>query len=117
MNAFRESDWKLLRELKPVALERLCARILHQVAQQCDWEGRPYHQRFLRAHSLIKKGNDGIARAFDDLRRSTAFMRLFAMKTQGLITDDEFSRFSVGLRSKIQTVENKKTSMRTHRTR
>lgn len=64
-----------------------------------------HHQRFLRAYSLIEDGNDEIAQAFDDLRRSTAFKRLFAMRSRGLITDDEFSRFSVETRSRIQALE------------
>lgn len=109
MKEFSESDWKLLRELRPVALERLCARILRQAAQQSDWAGRSYHQRFLQVHSLIEKGNDEIARAFDDLRRSTAFPRLFVMRTQGLITDEELARFSAETRSRIQALGNGKT--------
>lgn len=80
MNKISEPDWKLLRELKPVALERLCARILQRVALQCASNGETSHQRFLKAFSLIESGNDDIAR--------------------GLITDEELLRFSPELRSR-----------------
>lgn len=105
MNELNESDWKLLRKLKPFALERLCERIIRQVARQCDSAGGPYHERFLKAHALIEEGNDEIARAFNDLRRSTAFQRLLAMKSQGLIADDEFLRFSDETRRRILSLK------------
>lgn len=87
MNKISELDWKLLREFKPVAL-------------QCASNGETSHQRFLKAFSLIESGNDDIARAFDDMRRSNALERLRAMIAQGLITDEELLRFSPELRSR-----------------
>ena len=33
LNQIIESDWKILRELKPLALERLCERALSEVVQ------------------------------------------------------------------------------------
>ena len=105
MNEFRESDWKVLRELKTVALERLCQRILHQVGRDIDDERRSYFERFKRVHSMMDEGNDKLARAFDDLRRSNAFMHLFEMRCQKLITDNELSRFSVELQTRIFYLE------------
>lgn len=102
MNDISETDWKLLRKLKTTALERLCERILQQVTRQCGPTGESNHQRFLRTFSLIENGNDDISRAFNDLRRSTAFERLAAMISQGLISDDELREFSVETRKKIR---------------
>lgn len=107
MNEIDESDWKRLRELKSVALERLCARILQQVAPQCDLNGETNHQRFLKALSLIENGNDEIARAFDDLRRSNALERLRTMISLNLITDEELLGFSPELRKRLGTVQRK----------
>lgn len=105
MNEFPESDWKLLRELQPVALERLCSRILREVSRQCDSTGETNHQRYLKVFSLVEKGNDDIARAFNGLRRSAAFTRLTAMRSQGLITDGELLRFTAATRSRIKALE------------
>ena len=101
MNEIDEADWKLLRELKTVALERLCERVLQQVAPQCDSNGETNHQRFLKALSLIESGNDEIARAFDDLRRSNARERLRTMISLDLITDEELRGFSPELRKQL----------------
>lgn len=102
MNEIDEPDWKHLRELKSVALERLCARILQQVAPQCDLNGGTNHQRFLKAFSLIETGNADIARAFDDLRRSNALERLRMMISLKLISDEELQGFSSGLRKRLR---------------
>jgi hypothetical protein len=101
MNDITEPDWKLLRELKSIALERLCSRILQQVAPRCNPNGETSPQRFLKALSLIENGNDEIARAFDDLRRSNALERLRIMISLKLITDEELLRFSQELRSRL----------------
>ena len=105
MNEFPESDWKLLRELQPVALERLCSRILSQVSRQCDSTGQTSHQRYLKVFSLVEEGDHDIARAFNNPRRSAAFMRLTAMRSQGLITDGELLRFTAATRSRIKALE------------
>jgi hypothetical protein len=38
--------------------------------------------------------NTKLASAFDDLRRSTAFLQLAGMRSLGLLTDDECAGFS-----------------------
>lgn len=93
MRAIKESDWKHLRELCPLALERLCARILQEVALASSTP-QNYHQRYLQVFSLVQKGDREIAALFDDLRRSNALDRLVLMRKHGLIGDDEFSGFS-----------------------
>lgn len=105
MNEIDEPDWKLLRELKTVALERLCERILQQVAPQCDLNGETNHHCFLKVLSLIESGNDEIARAFDDLRRSNARERLRTMISLDLITDEELRGFSPELRKQLGPIQ------------
>lgn len=109
MNDITETDWKLLRELKPIVLERLCSRILEQVALQCSAKSETSHQRFLKTLSLMETGNDDVARAFDDLRRSNAVERLRTMISMKLITDEELLGFSHGLRREIGIGEGRRT--------
>ena len=69
---FPERDWKVLRELKPVALDRFCQRTLMEVAALCSDVGRTNHERYLALWKLIRERDDRLSAAFDDLRRSTA---------------------------------------------
>lgn len=46
----------------------------------------------------MKKHDESIAAAFDDLRRSTAIQRLAAMLLLGVVTDEELSQFTAGTR-------------------
>jgi hypothetical protein len=107
MNDIDESDWKLLQEIKAVALERLCERILQQIATQCDLKGETSLHRFLKAFSLIDRGNADIARAFDDLRRSNARQRLRTMISLNLISDEELLGFSSELRKQLGPIQDK----------
>jgi hypothetical protein len=104
MRELNDSDWTLLKRLKSVALDRCCRRSLEQISATCG-SGGASHGRFLRIFSQVQKANDAISRAFDDLRRSTAVMRLASMRQQGLITDEEFSAFSEQTRSSVDTLQ------------
>ena len=43
----KESDWKLLRRLTPVALERFCRSALAEINRVTSDSGEGYHERFL----------------------------------------------------------------------
>jgi hypothetical protein len=89
-----ETDWKLFRQLQLIALERLSERIVSDVRIISSDTGNTFHQRYLGIFDLIQSQNENMSRAFDNPRRSTALMQLAAIRSQGLITDDEFNRFS-----------------------
>jgi hypothetical protein len=92
-----ESEWKILRTVKEAALERLCGRIMDQ--SQAVIQGRgTNHERYLRLYKVVQDGDDEVAWAFNDLRRSTADYRLAAMVKLGLVTDEELGRFSEATR-------------------
>ncbi len=94
MQHIKESDWKLLRELKNVALERLCQRALEDLQRAALAPSQNWHERYLQVYSLIHERDKEVADIFNDLRRSTALLRLMMMRTAGLVTDEEMSRFS-----------------------
>ncbi|MGO8733342.1 MAG: peptide ABC transporter substrate-binding protein [Terriglobia bacterium] len=90
----KESDWKLLRQLHSVALERFCKQILMEVERVNSDAAKSFHQKYLDIYALLHRRDKEIAQTFDDLRRSTAFIHLASMKGRGLLTEDEFVRFS-----------------------
>ena len=97
-----ETDWKMLRQLHLVALERLCERILAEVNRICSDTNDTFHQRYLDVFDVVQSQNENMSRIFDDSKRSTALMQLAAIRSQCLITDDEFNQFSEETRALIE---------------
>jgi hypothetical protein len=97
-----ESDWRLLRAVHPVALDRFCGRILGEVTNVIGDAGKSPHQKYLEVYRLIKRRDQEIAKAFNDIRRSTAFMLICSLRRLGLLTDEEFARFSDEMRSAVE---------------
>lgn len=93
-----EPDWRVFKEVRSVALDRLCHRILSECRGVCDDDTLPAHSRYLKLYELIHKRDKDIQRAFDDLRRSTAITCLITMWQLGLVTQAELNRFSLDTR-------------------
>jgi hypothetical protein len=97
-----ESDWKIFSQLRLVALERFCKRVLDEVPRfPLDTE-RSYHQRYLELFRWLGERNDELAKAFDDPRRSQMLWQLAAICAYGLLTPDELARFTPHTRECVQ---------------
>jgi hypothetical protein len=96
---YNESDWRVLRQLHPVLLERLCGRILKEIAQTCGDSRRTNHQRYLDVYRLVQRRDEDVTQGFNDMRRTRMLERVMAIKRLGLLTDEEFARFSPEIRS------------------
>jgi len=90
----RESDWRLFRELHPIALNRFCDRVLSEIAAVISDATKTPHARYGDIFTLIRERDRQIARAFDDKRRSTALLQLAIIHSFGLLTEEELDRFS-----------------------
>ena len=97
-----ESDWKHLRRLHKVALERFSERILDELEEILANSSKNYHERYLEVYGLIDRRNEDMAMAFDDLRRSRAFDHIAAMCRLGLLTKEEFSGFTEPSQERIK---------------
>jgi hypothetical protein len=100
-----ERDWKLLRELKPAALERLCGRILVSAAEIARASDATNHERYLQLYHLVQKQNREVAITFDDHRRSTALPKIAQIHSRGLFTEEEFARFTEETRKHVLALE------------
>ena len=100
----KESDWKLVRRLHSIALERYCQRVLEEVklATACS---NSYHDCYLKVYQLVQDRDETMARAFNDLGRSTALLRLVNIINEGLLTDEELKQFSQELQSRIEAIK------------
>ena len=101
MREIKESDWEILRELHPIALERFCRQILSEVEQIDAERTKSFHQKYLDIFRLVQQRDREIVRVFDNLRRSTALVQLAEIESRGLLNSDEYLRFSEGTRNTI----------------
>ena len=89
-----EADWKILRHLHPVALERFTQRVLTEVDRLMSDTTMSARERYAEIFTLIQRRDRELADTFDDLRRSTALERLARMQSHESLTPDEWDRFS-----------------------
>ena len=99
---FPESDWKAFSQLRLVALERFCKRVLDEVPRIAPGTEHSYHQRYLELVRWLGERNDELAKAFDDPRRSQMLWQLAAIYAYDLLTPEEFARFTPHTRERIQ---------------
>ena len=102
MREIKEPDWKVLRRVHPLALERLCERVLAEVDRVSRDGTKGHHERYLQIFRIIQQRDREIARLFDNPRRSDALTMLAQIRSQGLLTEDEFSSLSPETRDAIQ---------------
>lgn len=104
LEQIRESDWKVFRDLHEPVLARCCEKILSEVTQIVNDTGKGSHERYGLLYGHIKKCDKEIAELFNDFRRSTALFQLVKMKSRGLLTDEEYARFSEETRTRVNGV-------------
>jgi hypothetical protein len=98
-----EADWKTLRKLHPILLDRFCRRILDEVTGITANPEKTSHERYLAVWSLLRDRDQDIEDAFNDMRRSRAFFRICGMRSLGLMTDDELAQFSDSMSSAVRS--------------
>jgi hypothetical protein len=104
MRAIKESDWKLLRQLRLIALERFCERVLKEVARRSSASNKTFHQRYLEIYRLLQRRDRELGDAFNNPRRSVAVQQLTGIYALGLLSEEEFLRFSPEMRSAVEAI-------------
>ena len=99
-----DPDWLTFRQLREVALERLCKRVVEELAVMLHDASGTYHERYLDAFRWLKERDRELAGAFDDPRRSQMFAQLAAIHGLGLLGPDELARFTAGTRTAIEAL-------------
>ena len=97
-----EADWRVFRGLHPIWIERFCKRVNNELSRVLSDDSRGAHDRYLAAYKLMHKRDEEIGNAFDDFRRSTAIVQIAIIRKLGVITDEEFGRFSESTRAFLQ---------------
>ncbi|OOG27203.1 hypothetical protein B1C78_04280 [Thioalkalivibrio denitrificans] len=90
----RESDWKVFKRIRALALERFSQRILDECREICMKQTSSAHERYLELFRLIHERDKLIAAAFDRFSRSSAYMSLRLIRSMNLLTDAEVAELS-----------------------
>lgn len=101
MSDIPEADWKHIRALQPLLINRLCARINARVGRIINDPALTHHERFLTMFTAIREENQKVAWAFDDWRRSTIRMRIIEIHRQGLFEPGEIAGLSDAMRQRL----------------
>ncbi len=91
---FSERDWKHLRSVHEIALERFCIQVLDDAVAIIQDRGLSAHERYLELFQLLHERNAAMASAFDDMRRSTGLQRLTAIVGLNVLTREELAGFN-----------------------
>ena len=101
MREIKEPDWKVLRRVHPLALERFCERVLAEIDRFSRDGATSHHARYLQIFRIPQQSDREMSRLFDNPRRSHALEMLAQIRSQGLLTEDEFSSLSPETRGAI----------------
>jgi hypothetical protein len=103
-HGFPESDWKVFRELRRIALERFCERTLEEVHTILRDRSRTHHERYLAVFRLLRQRDEELAKAFNDPRRGRMIGQLVAIYAHGLLKPDELERFTEGTKATVESL-------------
>ncbi len=99
---FPESDWKKLSRLKPLALERLCERILLEAEDRiARTKSGEFYRAYLDLYKHIQTSDEKVADCFNDWKRSRAVFILVNWRANNLLTEEEFAAFSPDTRAAV----------------
>jgi hypothetical protein len=94
MGDIKESDWKMFKRLRELALERFFERVMGEIASISSDGAKSNGERFGAIYRLVRERNKDIDPIFDYLRRSTAVRQIIAFRSNDLMTADELQQFS-----------------------
>jgi hypothetical protein len=97
-----EADWKVLRRVHPLALERYCERVLAEIERVTHNSAQSTHQRYLEIFTIIEQRDREMSSIFNDPKRSNALTMLARIRAAGMLTEDEFSSLSPETRSAVE---------------
>jgi hypothetical protein len=101
----KESDWKVFRRLHQVALDRFCRRVIEELRAATSHCGDNYHKCYLHIFKIIRRRDKELGIAFDDPRRSSAFILLANIYQMGLLTNEELAEFSPEMRERLEALD------------
>jgi hypothetical protein len=104
MRDIKESDWKIFKGLRELALERFCERILGDIARISSDTTKTKHERYVAIYRLVRERDKEIVPIFDYLRRSTAVRQIRVFRSHDLLTAQELRQLSPELVKSVEDI-------------
>ena len=104
MRQIPEKDWKKLRQLKDPLLQSFCDSVLNNLKSIIENRSQDSHKAYLDLYKSIHEEDDILGSLFNDLKRSNAFFKLATWKKHGILSDDDFSKFSEETQNVVNTI-------------
>jgi hypothetical protein len=79
-----EADWKALRRIHPLALERYRERVLAEIERVTHDSTESTHQRYLEIFKIIEQRDREMSNIFNDPKRSNALTELLRYRRSKL---------------------------------
>ncbi|WP_419533467.1 hypothetical protein [Endozoicomonas sp.] len=89
-----ERDWKVVKKLHPILLQRYCQQVFEDVHALTEGDECDYQAAYLKLYKLVRDRNKNIGHLFDGFSRGQATMMIMTWKRQHLITEEELAMFS-----------------------
>lgn len=94
MSEVFESDWKIFKKIKERALEKYCLECIAEYMAILNKSDLSPHERYLSHYKAVQERDETLARIFNGLSRSKAFMQLVSIRINGLADEDLVSQLS-----------------------
>lgn len=101
MKQIPEGDWKSVNIHKEQLRERFCDGVIQKLHQVFESRQEASHQTYCSMRKLLNLEDETLSFMFDDVKRTTAIMKLALWKKNGFLTDEAFSQYSEETRSKV----------------
>ncbi|ALO34681.1 hypothetical protein CMT41_08070 [Colwellia sp. MT41] len=104
MSSIPEKDWKLFRKLQNDLTAKACELIFVKVDELAKNRAGSEHTSYLELYGLIQDEDVKIAEMFNNPTRNNVLLKLVALKSYGVFTDDQFQMFSQETQDRVDSM-------------
>jgi|TARA_R110002049_G_scaffold190829_3_gene359521 hypothetical protein len=97
----KESDWKIFKKLRPLALQRYCKRVMGNVDKIIHEEFLDAHERYIEMYKIVHDGDKKLSHMFDGFSRSKALDQLVMYYGNDLLKEEEIAQLSDETRERV----------------
>ena len=100
-----ESDWKIFKKVKEIALERFCEIAIADVEEAMDKDGESFYGKYLYVFKLVENADKRLSLLFDGNSRAKAQLQLTLLRSEGLVENHELEGMSDELLKSTEPTE------------
>jgi hypothetical protein len=99
-----EADWKTLRGMSDVLLERASSRALKRVEKTIAKQEEDPHKKYIKLWRVMEDEDRKIARVFNDMKRSNALTKILDMVRYNLLTTDDLDEYTRETKERLKAI-------------